>query len=65
MDTTTKTPGYNCRLSIWFKNDRNGRQVAYYFSYGACRAIRISLADAQLFIAQDQADQIAGHPFTA
>jgi hypothetical protein len=59
-----KTPGYNCRLAIFFQYDKNGRKVAYYWSgrLGYGRAIRMSLADAELFIAQEQADLLPGHP---
>jgi hypothetical protein len=63
MITTTKTPGYNHRIDIWFQINKRGQKVAYYWSYGAGRAIRISLTDAELCIAADQADQIPGHPF--
>lgn len=58
--TTSKTPGFNCRLAIFFDHDKNGRKIAYRWSHG--RAIRMSLADAELFIATEQADQISGHP---
>ena len=57
------TPGYNIRLEIWFQNDKNGRRAAYYWSPRAFRAIRIGLADAELFIATDQADLLPDHPF--
>jgi hypothetical protein len=60
---TTKTPGYTHRLSIWFQNTKTGKRRAYYFSTLAGRAIPLPLADAELFIATDQADQIQGHPF--
>jgi len=56
-----KTPGHNCRLAVWFTTDRNQRPVAY--SWGpAHRAIRVPYADAQLWVAQDLADQIPHHP---
>lgn len=58
----TTTPGYNLRLSIWFETNKNGRKVAYYWSPKAFRAIRISVLAAEQFIAQEQADRIAGHP---
>lgn len=60
--TQTSTPGYNYRLDIWFATDRCGRKVAYYFSFGAGRAIRVSLADAELWAATDLATVIPGHP---
>ncbi len=62
MSNPAHTPGFNCRISIFFQNDRKGRRVAYRWSRAAMRAIRMSLADAELFIAQGQADQIPGHP---
>lgn len=57
------TPGFNHRIDIWFSTDRRGRKLAHYWSYAAFRAIRFPLADAELFIAQDQATEIPGHPF--
>ena len=60
--SATKTPGYNCRLAIFFDTDKNGRKVAYRWSGRQVRAFRMSVADAELFIAQDQADRLAGHP---
>lgn len=66
MDMTTrqtaKTPGYNSRLAIWFDHDKNGRKIAYHWSFRAFRAFRISVADAEMWIAQDLADRIDGHP---
>jgi hypothetical protein len=59
--TTTKTPGYNTRVEIFFATDKRGRKVAYYMSFG--RAIRMSLANAELFVATDAADLLPGHPF--
>lgn len=57
------TPGYGVRLQIFFAHDRHGRKVAYRFSWAAERAFRMSLADAEIFIANETADQIPGHPF--
>lgn len=63
MSTATiKTPGYNTRLGIWFATDRKGRRVAWHFCWRAQRAIRVSVADAELWIAGDLADQTCGHP---
>lgn len=61
---TTKTPGYNCRLAIYFKVDKNGKKRAYRFSHRQFRAFPMPLADAELFIAQGQADQIDSNPLT-
>jgi hypothetical protein len=59
---TSNTPGYNTRLAIFFQLDRNGRKVAYRWSPRQFRAFRMSLADAEMFIAAGQADRIDGHP---
>lgn len=59
------TPGYNSHLDIWFAHDKRGRKAAYYFSCLAVRAIRMPLADAELFIATGQATKVSGHPFKA
>lgn len=59
---TIKTPGYNTRLGIWFTTTRTGRRVAWYFSFAAMRAIRVSVTDAEIWIAGDLADQTCGHP---
>lgn len=58
----TATPGYGYRIEIFFKADRNGRKVAYHWSARQLRAWRMPLADAEMFIAQDLADEIDGHP---
>jgi hypothetical protein len=63
MTATTRTPGYDHRINIWFQTTKRGQRVAYYWSYAAGRAIRIGLADAELFIATERADQVSGHPF--
>jgi hypothetical protein len=60
--TATKTPGYNTRLGVWFATTRTGRRTAWYFSFGAMRAIRVSITDAEIWIAGDLADQACGHP---
>ena len=63
MKTTNTTPGYNIRLQVAFKSDRYGRRLAFYWSgrgfpgsFG--RWIRMGLDAADLFIAQEQADQV-------
>ncbi len=66
MNRATKetTPGYNCRLTISFSYDRNGRKVAYYYSRSLTsgslmgRKIRMPIGDATLFVAQGQADEV-------
>jgi hypothetical protein len=61
--TTTKTPGYNCRLEIFFSTDKRGRKMAHRWSGSQMRAFRMSVADAELFVATDAADLLPGHPF--
>lgn len=62
--TQESTPGYNCRLTISFNYDRNGRKVAYYYSRSLTggslmgRKIRMPVGDAVLFVAQGQADEV-------
>lgn len=50
------------RPDIWFTTDRNGRKVAYRWNWGAGRAVRMSLADAELWAATDAANVVDGHP---
>ena len=57
-----KTPGYNCRLGIFFQYDKNGKKVAYEWTWKSYRAIRVNLKDAEMWIAQDLADLLPGHP---
>lgn len=59
---TTKTPGYSYRLGIWFQTTKRGQRTAYYWSFPAMRAIRIGVTEAELFVATDKADLLAGHP---
>jgi hypothetical protein len=68
MSTTTDTkpqptPGYSYRIAIWFATTKRGQKTAYYWSFLAMRAIRVPLADAEIWAATDAADVIAGHPF--
>lgn len=58
--STTHTPGFSKRITVWFDTDRKGRQLAYYWSCG--RALRLPLADAKAFVAADEANLISGHP---
>ena len=58
----TPTPGYNCRLTIFFATQRGGRKVAYYWAASAFRAIRLPLADAEIMRATGTADVICCHP---
>jgi hypothetical protein len=54
---TTKTPGYDHRISIRIVADKNGRPRATYWSMRALRNLPIKLADAELFLAMDQAER--------
>jgi hypothetical protein len=56
---TTKTPGFNCRIAIRFITDKNGRKVAQRWmrTTGFGRWVKVSLVDAELWLAQDLADR--------
>jgi len=58
----TATPGFATRIDIWFTTDRRGRKVAYRWCWGAGRAVRVSLVDAELWAATDAANVLTGHP---
>jgi hypothetical protein len=62
MTTTENTPGYNCRLQIFFTTSKRGQRLAYYWSSRQFRAFRISLDAAEIMRATDTADVISGHP---
>jgi hypothetical protein len=56
---TTITPGFNCRLAIFFTHDKNGNKRARYYSkHNPFRSFPLPLVDAESFIAQDLADAI-------
>ena len=59
----TKTPGYNIRLTIKLFTAKNGQQHATYWSRAAMRNLPLRRADAELFLATNQADAYA--PFLA
>jgi hypothetical protein len=61
-DITSRTPGYNCRLVIWFTVEAGGRQVAYYWAPQATRAIRLPLDKAKIMEATGTADVTCCHP---
>jgi hypothetical protein len=53
-----RTPGYNCRLTIRFSADKNGRPLAHYWSHNRLssgRWIRLGYDEAKMFVAQGQA----------
>ena len=60
--TTTNTPGFNCRLQIFFSTNKNGQRQAFRWSFMQFRAIRMPLADAEMFLANETADLLPGHP---
>ena len=58
-ETTTNTPGFNCRIRIFFTYDKNGKKRARYMGKAnPFRSFPLPLIDAELFIAQEQADYI-------
>ena len=56
--TKTNTPGFNCRVTVRFSADRNGRRLAHYLSRGAgqWRWIRMSTPVAESLVAGEYAD---------
>jgi hypothetical protein len=64
MTTTTKTPGYNVRLGIYFTADKNGKKRAYRWGAGQFRAFPIGVDKAEAFIAQGFADLLPCNPIT-
>ena len=61
MSATANTPGYNCRLRIFFTTDKNGnRRARYYSKHHVFRSFPLPLIDAELFLAQELADRIDG-----
>lgn len=61
----TKTPGYSCRLTIFFATTGRGQRIAHRWCSLAFRAIRIPLADAEIMRATGTADVICCHPLRA
>ena len=62
MEATAKTPGYNCRIGIFFDLDKRGRRIAYRWSRRGLRAIRMPLGEADMLIASGEADHLSYHP---
>ena len=53
------TPGYNCRIRIYFTHDKNGNKRARYIGrHNPLRSFPLPLADAEMFIAQELADKV-------
>lgn len=51
---TMNTPGYKSRITIRIRADKNGQRRAHYWGM-ARRWLPLPLADAELFLAADQA----------
>ena len=60
--TAANTPGFNCRLAVFFSHDKHGRKTAFRWSWMQMRALRMKVADAEMFVANDTADLLDGHP---
>ena len=58
MNTTTNTPGYNCRITIAFSTDKNGRRRARYIGQfiGSRRSFPIPVDTAEMLISTGDAD---------
>lgn len=56
-DNTATTPGFNCRVTVEFRTDRNGRRFAQQWNNRCRRWVRCSLVDAELWVAQGLADR--------
>lgn len=50
------------QTTIYYQTDKNGRRVAYRYSWSQLRSFRIGLAEAELLLATGQATLSAGHP---
>lgn len=60
---TSNTPGYNFRLTIKIKADKNGKRRATYWSMRAMRNLPLPIDTADLLLATEQAD--AYRPYVA
>ena len=59
MTSTQNTPGFNCRIEIFFTHDKNGNKRArYYGKSHAFRSFPLPLADAEMFLANELADAV-------
>ena len=50
------TPGYDRRITIKIKTDKNGRRRATYWSFRAMRNLPIPVDQADFLLAEDLAD---------
>lgn len=62
QNTAGQTPGYNCRIAIFFTTSASGKRLAYRWSGIQLRAFRIPLDEAEIMRATGTADVIPGHP---
>jgi len=53
---TNATPGYDRRITIKIKTDKNGRRRATYWSMRAMRNLSLKIDVADLLLATEQAD---------
>jgi hypothetical protein len=52
------TPGYTMHVEIAFTADRHGNPIAYRWSVGARRWIRVSYGEAKVYIAAGLATEV-------
>jgi hypothetical protein len=62
--TLPVTPGFDIHLTIEFKTTRTGQRQAWYWSPRAFRKFRVSLVDAELWVAQGLATKATGALFS-
>ncbi len=54
MARPQNTPGYNSRITVRIKSDKNGRPMAHFWGM-ARRWIKMNMEEARMLIATDQA----------
>lgn len=65
MTAAANTPGFNCRVRIYFTTAANGKRRARYISpRNPFRSFPLPLIDAELFVAQELADVVPGPLFS-
>lgn len=55
MRAYDNTPGYNSRITVRIKTNKNGRRIAHYWGYMGRRWLPMKIAEAEMLIATDQA----------
>lgn len=63
MEISTTTANPSPFKWIWFQTTKSGKRVAFGWSNRSHRAIRIAMADAEMWISTECAEKIPGHPF--